>query len=234
MNRPLQFTGAALVAILAFWAGTHFHPAGMARVHGGAGMKVPAGEVSAPTASDFVGELATMPPAIKIPDRLPDFSLPDRDGKATSIKAWEGKSLIINFWATWCAPCRREIPLLGALQAEWTSRGVEVIGIAVDYRDRVLAYAKEFKMAYPLLIGEQDALNAAAAFGVESPAFPFTVFTDRRGEVVALYLGELHKAQADLILSVVQNLNQNEVALPEARRTITEGLRAIAATTTSG
>ncbi len=56
--------------------------------------------------------------------------------------------------------------------------------------------------AYPLLIGEQDALDAAAAFGVESPAFPFTVFTDRRGEVVALYIGELHKPQADLILVV--------------------------------
>ena len=77
-----------------------------------------------------------------------------------------------------------------------------VIGIAVDDRDTVLAYADELKIAYPLLIGEQDALDAAAAFGVESPAFPFTVFTDRRGEVVALYVGELHKPQADLILSV--------------------------------
>jgi len=67
-------------------------------------------------------------------------------------------------------------------------------------------------------------LDAAAAFGVESPAFPFTVLTDRRGEVVALYLGELHKPEANLILSVVQNLNQDQVALPQARRTIAEGL----------
>ena len=70
-------------------------------------------------------------------------------------------------------------------------------------------------------------LDAAAAFGVESPAFPFTVFTDRRGEVVALSLGELHKAQADLILGVVQTLNQDQVGLPEARRTIAAGLQAL-------
>ncbi len=140
---------------------------------------------------------------------------------------WAGKSLVINFWATWCAPCRREIPLLQDVFTQWSGRDVAVVGIAVDHRDQVLAYADELKIAYPLLIGEQDALDVAAAFGVESPAFPFTVFTDRRGEVVALYVGELHKAQADLILSVVQNLNQRQVGLPEARRTIAEGLQAI-------
>jgi thiol-disulfide isomerase/thioredoxin len=233
-QRVLRFAGVALVAILGFWAGTRFYSTRMTARVPAAGMKVPAGESSAPTASDLAGDLATAPPAIKIPDRLPEFSLPDRDGKSTSIKAWEGKSLIINFWATWCAPCRREIPLLETLHSEWSGRGIEVIGIAVDYREKVLAYAKEFQVDYPLLIGEQDALNAAAAFGVESPAFPFTVFTDRRGEVVALYLGELHRAQVDLILSVVQNLNQNAVALPEARDAIREGLRIIAATPTPG
>ena len=100
-----------------------------------------------------------------------------------------------------------------------------VVGIAVDHRDQVVAYADELKIAYPLLIGEQDALDVAAALGVESPVFPFTVFTDRRGEVVALFIGELHQAQADLILSEVQNLNQRQVGLPAARRTISEGLQ---------
>jgi len=72
-------------------------------------------------------------------------------------------------------------------------------------------------------------LDAAAAFGVDSPVLPFTVFTDRRGEVVALYMGELHQAQADLILSQVQDLNRDRIALPQARRTISEGLRALGA-----
>jgi peroxiredoxin len=220
----LRFAGAVLVAVVGVWAGARVYTTRMAaREHS---LRVPAGEASAPTQSDLID---SMPPPVKIPERLPDFSLKDRVGTPTSIRAWEGKSLIINFWATWCAPCRREIPLLEALHREWQARGVTVIGIAVDHRDKVLTFADEFKIAYPLLIGEQDALDVAAALGVASPGFPFTVFTDRRGEVVALYLGELHKPQADLILSVVQTLNLNQVALPAARRTIADGLHALGA-----
>jgi len=166
-------------------------------------------------------------PAPKIPDRLPMFTLEDRAGNATPISSFAGKSLIINFWATWCAPCRSEIPLLESLHAEWQPQGVSVVGIAVDYRDKVLEFADRFKIAYPLLIGEQDALDAAAAFGVETPVFPFTVFTDRRGEVVALYVGELHKPQAEIILAEVQNLNKDLVQLAAARAAITEGLRTL-------
>ena len=87
----------------------------------------------------------------------------------------------MNFWATWCAPCRREIPLLERLQSEHAADGFQVVGIAVDFRDKVLAYADEMKIDYPLLIGEQEALDAAAAFGVEMVGLPFTVFTDAPG-----------------------------------------------------
>jgi peroxiredoxin len=168
-----------------------------------------------------------VPPLRKIPDRLPQFSLQDRAGKPTSITSFEGKSLIINFWATWCAPCRSEIPLLEALGAEWSARGMSVVGVAVDHREQVLEFADRLKIGYPLLIGEQDALDAAAALGVESPVFPFTVFTDRRGQVVALFIGELHRPQAELILGQVQNLNKDLVKLPEARRAIQAGLTAL-------
>jgi thiol-disulfide isomerase/thioredoxin len=167
-------------------------------------------------------------PHPKIPERLPPFSLADRTGKPTSITAFGGRSLIINFWATWCAPCRREIPLLQALQTEWAGRGTTVVGIAVDHRDAVLQFADRFKMTYPLLIGEQDALDAAAALGVDSPVFPFTVFTDRRGDVVALFVGELHRAQAELILAEVQNLNQGSIELRAARQAIVTGLEQLA------
>jgi hypothetical protein len=98
----------------------------------------------------------------------------------------------------------------------------------VDHRDAVANYARELRIEYPILIGEQDALDVAASLGFDSPVFPFTVFTDRRGEVVALYVGELHQPQADFILSVVQNLNQEHLELKEARRTIAEGLLKIA------
>jgi hypothetical protein len=80
-------------------------------------------------------------------------------------------------------------------------------------------------MDYPVLVGEQDAMDVAAKFGMDAPAFPFTVFTDRRGEVVALFVGELHRPQVDFILSEVQNLNQDRLQLSEARRAIAEGLK---------
>jgi thiol-disulfide isomerase/thioredoxin len=221
MNTPmLRVAGAALLAALAIWAGTRLYSSrGAGQSH--RGVPVPAGEASAPSPSD----LGLPPP--KIPERLPEFSLANRAGKTTPITSFAGKSLIINFWATWCAPCRSEIPLLKTLHAEWAGSGMSVIGIAVDHRDKVLEFAERFKIGYPLLIGEQDALDAAAALGVETPVFPFTVFTDARGEVVALFVGELHKPQAELILAEVENLNKGLVQLASARRTIDEGLRAL-------
>ncbi len=224
--RAWRVAGALLVMAVAIWAGLRIF-AGHATDRVAAGTPA-VGKAIPSISSDFDAPEGPAVPLPRVPERLPTFSLADRTGKPISIATWRDKSLIINFWATWCAPCRHEIPLLESLSREWRGRGVEVIGIAVDYRDQVLAYADELKIAYPLLIGEQDALHVAAELGFESPVFPFTVFTDRRGEVVTLYVGELHKAQADLILSVVQNLNQNRVQLPEARHTIADGLHALA------
>lgn len=178
---------------------------------------------------------ATDPPftLVEIPARLPDFTLENRDGKPTSISAWRGKSLVLNFWATWCAPCRREIPVLQALDADWHARNIAVIGVAVDRRSEVLAFAQAFHINYPLLIGEQDALDAAIAVGVASPVFPFTVFTDRRGELVAVFVGELHRPQAELILGEVESLDDGHIALTAARRAIAEGLDELKGNSTS-
>jgi thiol-disulfide isomerase/thioredoxin len=237
-TQAARITGAALLVVLGISAGAWLRSAHRA-APSHHGVPVPAGEASSPTRSDLAHADATdtidgvaaddaLPPS-RIPDRLPQFSLANSAGKATSIASFGDKSLIINFWATWCAPCRREIPLLEALHAEWAPRGVSVVGIAVDYRDKVLEFADRFKIGYPLLIGEQDALDAAAAFGVQSPVFPFTVFTDRRGEVVALFVGELHRPQAELILSKVQELNSDRLQLSAARQAIAEGLSALKA-----
>ncbi len=231
--RAWRVAGALLVVVIGLWAGFRMYAShAPGRVAGGAppvgGMRIPVDETSLAIPSDFDAPESPALPLRKIPERLPTFALADRTGRPISIATWRDKSLIINFWATWCAPCRHEIPLLESLSREWRGRGVEVVGIAVDHRDQVLAYANELKIAYPLLIGEQDALEVAGELGFDSPVFPFTVFTDQRGEVVTLYVGELHKAQADLILSVVQNLNQNHVQLTEARRAIADGLHALA------
>ena len=148
---------------------------------------------------------------------LPQFTLADRDGQPRSLQDWPGKALIVNFWATWCAPCRREIPLLQRLQRDHGPEGFQVVGVAVDFRDKVLAYADEMKIDYPLLIGEQEALDAASAFGVEAVGLPFTVFSDRRGRIVTAHLGELTAAEADLILAAVRRVDAGELS-PQAAR----------------
>ena len=225
MKTPgLRYLGAALVVMLGVWAGLKLHSVHTAHE---AGIAVPAGAASLPNPKESSDSEIPAPPVI--PAQLPEFSLKDLKGRLTPVSSWSGKSLMINFWATWCAPCRREIPLLKALAADWEGRDLKVVGIAVDHADKVREFADEFKIDYPVLVGEQDALDVAAGFGMASPGFPFTVFTDRRGQVVALFLGELHRSQAEFILSEVQSLNQDRIQLPEARRTIAEGLERIAA-----
>ena len=220
----LRYLGAALIVLVGIWLGVKFH---LGR-HDHEGVTVPAGVASVPDPTEDAALQAAEGPQPVVPAKLPDFSLSNLAGKPTSVSSWRGQSLVINFWATWCAPCQREIPLLKELASEWAGRDLTVVGIAVDHPDKVREFAGRFKIDYPVLIGEQDALDVAAQFGMASPAFPFTVFTDRRGEVVALFVGELHRPQADFILSQVQGLNQDRIQLPEARRAIAEGLSAMA------
>jgi thiol-disulfide isomerase/thioredoxin len=160
-------------------------------------------------------------------DALPVVTLADRDGELRSLSDWPDRALIVNFWATWCAPCRREIPLLQQIQRERGEDGFQVIGIAVDFRDKVLAYAEEMSIEYPLLIGEQDALDAAAAFGLDAIGFPFTVFTDRSHRVVAAHLGELEPAEAEVILAAVEAVDAGRLTPQQARADIETGLAAL-------
>ncbi|HUO81984.1 MAG TPA: TlpA disulfide reductase family protein [Gammaproteobacteria bacterium] len=129
----------------------------------------------------------------------PQFSLPDVGGQMRSISDWDGRALVVNFWATWCAPCRREIPLLMTLQRSHDPARLQVIGVAIDDAAAVRQYAAELGINYPVLVGEQAALDAAAGFGVEFVGLPFTVFVDRDGNVRKVHLGELEKHEIDAL-----------------------------------
>jgi thiol-disulfide isomerase/thioredoxin len=198
------------------------------------GREAPAPEPAVTAAAASAGTAATPAAAgtegsgKRLVERVPEFQLADREGKMRSLADWQGKSLIVNFWATWCAPCRREIPLLQQIANDHREEGFEVIGIAVDFRDKVLAYADEMKIEYPLLIGEQEALDAAAAFGIESIGFPFTVFTDAQGRIVAAHMGELHAPEAEVILRSVKAVNAGTLTPVQARAEITAALAALA------
>ncbi|HEY4210458.1 MAG TPA: TlpA disulfide reductase family protein [Steroidobacteraceae bacterium] len=162
-----------------------------------------------------------------IPETIPDISLVDRDGVRRKLSDWKGRPLLINFWATWCGPCRREIPLLKTLRHEHAADGVEVIGIAVDLRDAVLKYAHDMGIDYPLLIGEEDALQAVGAFGMDT-VFPFTVFADKQSRVVTLKIGELHQDEAAFILTKLKEVDTGKLPLPQARKDIAAGIRDLA------
>lgn len=162
-------------------------------------------------------------PAV-IPERRPDVTLADREGRPRALSEWDGKPLVINFWATWCAPCRREIPMLNALARETATEGIEVIGIAIDFREEVLKYLESTPIAYTVLIGEQDGMDAARAFGMESIGLPFTAFTDRRGRIATIHVGELHRPEADVILSAVRAVDSGQIEMATARDQIRDGL----------
>src|SRR5690606_12012930 len=153
------------------------------------------------------------------PTELPEFTLVDREGEPRSIRSWPGKSLIVNFWATWCAPCRREIPLLKQIHEEYAEQGFQVVGIAVDFREDVLKYADEMRITYPLLIGEQDGLDAINAFGLEADGFPFTIFTDQQSRIVLTHLGEITEEESKLLLDIINRVNRGELT-PQAARAV--------------
>ena len=181
-----------------------------------------------------VPAVAPEPSAHPIPEQLPPIVLPDRQGVTRRLTDWPGRPLLINFWATWCEPCRREIPLLKRLRREHSAEGLEVVGIAIDDLTAVQQYATDHAIDYPVLIGEQGGLAAASAFGMEV-VLPFSVFADHSGRVVALKVGELHRDEAELILQRVHDVDSGRLTLADARTEISDGLRRLSvARATSG
>ncbi len=162
-----------------------------------------------------------------IPEVRPDISLTDREGRVRALSEWSGRPTIINFWATWCAPCRREIPMLNALAGDPGYPEFALIGIAIDFREDVLRYLTKTPIDYTVLIGEQDGLDAARAFGMESIGLPFTVFTDKSDRIVTVHVGELHRLQADVILSAVRSIDAGQIDLKAAQERIRADLATI-------
>ncbi len=121
----------------------------------------------------------------KIPDRIPDLTLPDTHGVRHNLSQYQGRPLMLNFWATWCEPCRREIPLLKSLRRERQGESLEIVGIAVDFKDAVIQYADSIGIDYPVLVGERDGMAAIEALGMET-VFPFTVFADAKGRILTV------------------------------------------------
>jgi thiol-disulfide isomerase/thioredoxin len=131
---------------------------------------------------------------------LLQLSLPDASGKEQSLAQWRGKVVVVNFWATWCAPCREEMPEFIRTQNELGAQGLQFVGIAVDQADKVDQFAKELGVNYPTLIGGFGAVELSKTLGNRLSALPFTIVIDRQGKVAHTQLGQLHSAELHSIV----------------------------------
>lgn len=125
------------------------------------------------------------------------IALPDLDGREQPLAQWRGKLLVVNFWATWCAPCREEMPMFVKLQAEQGARGLQFVGIAVDEAPKVREFATEIGLNYPSLIGGFGAMELSRTFGNRVMALPFTVIIGRDGRIVMTQLGPVKPQQLE-------------------------------------
>lgn len=121
----------------------------------------------------------------------PEFTLPDLDGEPRSISEWDGKLIALNFWASWCPPCVKEIPLFNALQEEYGELGLQFVGVAVERRENAAAFAEEIGLSYPSMQGEYEAMQVAARYGSERGLLPYTVIIDRNGRIIERLSGEV-------------------------------------------
>ena len=133
-------------------------------------------------------------------ERRPDFTLPDVDGVLRDVSQWDGRLLVINFWATWCAPCRHEIPFFVELQTLYGARGLQFVGIAIDDPTMIEAFVEEVGMNYPCLHGQLNAMEVSKQYGNRVGGLPFTVVVDRSGNIVARKNGPFERDEIESLL----------------------------------
>lgn len=120
-------------------------------------------------------------------------SLPDENGEQQALSQWKGKVIVLNFWATWCPPCREEMPELSALNTEYQDKNVIVIGIALDEISLIKQFNEENDISYPLLAAEDTGGNLAFNLGNDKSALPFTVIIRPDGTIANTYFGRISK-----------------------------------------
>ncbi len=129
--------------------------------------------------------------------KRPDFSLPDLEGKSHSISEWDGKVVLVNFWATWCPPCLEEMPAFISLKETYGEQGFEIIGVAIDEKGAIIDFVDSFGVNYPVLHGQADASAVTRLYGNKIGALPYSVLLDRDGIVRFTRAGGLSKRKLE-------------------------------------
>ena len=141
------------------------------------------------------------PAAAQSADTLLALTLPDEQGALQSLNPWRGKVLVVNFGATWCAPCREEMPEFVRFQNEYRNKGLQFVGIAADNEAKVRQFTREINLNYPALIGGFEAIELSKTFGNRLMVLPFTVVVARNGTIAHTQLGPLKSDRLQQVIA---------------------------------
>ena len=137
--------------------------------------------------------------------RLMELTLPDAAGAPHALGRWKGKVIVLNFWATWCPPCREEMPEFSRLQGKYAGSGVQFVGISLDSATNVQLFVDKSPVSYPLLIALEEGVELSRLFGNSSAGLPYTVLLDREGKVRFTRLGRVFEHELDALLQKITN-----------------------------
>jgi len=140
------------------------------------------------------------PPSVQAPAAATDFALRDLAGKTHSLASWRGKVVLLNFWATWCPPCRREIPVFIELQQRYEKQRLQIVGISVDNPEAVARYWQEMRINYPLLIADDTTYELMAAYGNRQGGLPYSVLIAADGQIAGVKIGPYHREELEATL----------------------------------
>ena len=135
--------------------------------------------------------------------------LPDLARRPQPLRQWLGRVVVVNFWAPWCPPCRREIPGFIVLQRQYGARGLQFVGIALDEGDKAGAYANQIGINYPVLLGAGDAMRLSLAVGNNMGGLPYTLVFDRQGRAVTAITGAVAQARLEALVAPLLKNSQN-------------------------
>ncbi|MGA9854584.1 MAG: TlpA disulfide reductase family protein [Gammaproteobacteria bacterium] len=152
-------------------------------------------------------------------DQAMHIDLDDLNGAPHTLADWRGKVLLVNFWATWCLPCRQEIPLLVKLQAKYAAQGLQIVGIATDEQNEqdVRAFMKQMVVNYPILMGDNQVPQIIAALGGNYIGLPYSVVLDRGGRLLKIHPGELDPKEIEPLLRIALSKELPAASMPVPR-----------------
>ena len=136
-----------------------------------------------------------------IDEPRPDFRLASLDGQRIEADDLDGHLTLLNFWATWCGPCRKEMPMLDELHRRHEDTGFQVVGVAMDDAGQVANFYQQFDISYPTAVGASDVMDTINAYGNAGGNLPYSVLINRDGRIVWRKLGEVHEDELESVLA---------------------------------